>query len=77
MAPWLLLGPGLKYAHNLLKRKVDGIRLFALPGQPWAAKASVVLVPGRQPSLEIRWTGTNAQLARVLWERPAIPGVWS
>ncbi len=77
MAPWLLLGPGLKYAHNLLKRKVDGIRLFTLPGQPWAAKASVVLVPGRQPSLEIRWTGTNAQLARVLWERPAIPGVWS
>jgi hypothetical protein len=77
MAPWLLLGPGLEYAQNLLKRKVDGIRLFTLPGQPWAAKASVVLVPGRQPSLEIRWTGTNAQLPRVLWERPAIPGVWT
>jgi hypothetical protein len=77
IAPWLLLGPGLTYAHNLLKRKVDGIRLFTLPGQPWAAKASVVLVPGRQPSLEVRWTGSNAQLARVLWERPAIPGVWT
>jgi hypothetical protein len=57
--------------------EVTGIRLFTLPGQPWAAKASVVLVPGRQPSLEIRWTGTDAQLARVLWERPAIPGVWT
>ena len=76
IAPWLLLGPGVEYARILLKRRADGLRLFTLPNQRAIRKASVVLVPGSAPSLEIRWTGTNARLPLVLWQRPAIRGVW-
>jgi hypothetical protein len=77
VAPLLLLGPGFGYANALLTRNSDGLRLFTLPGQRAARKASIVLVPGRKPSLEIRWTGTNARLPVVLWQRPTIPGVWT
>lgn len=76
LAPWLLLGPGLDFARDLLKRKSEGLRLLTLPNQTAIRKASIVLVPGTPPSLEIRWTGTNARLPVILWERPPIPGVW-
>ena len=75
-APWLLLGPGLDFARDLLKRKSEGLRLFTLPNQTAIRKASIVVVPGAPPSLEVRWTGTNARLPVILWERPPIPGAW-
>ncbi len=74
--PWLVLGPGVDYVRSLLKRKSEGLRLFTLPNQTAIRKASIVLVPGAKPALEIRWTGTNACLPSVLWQRPPIPGVW-
>ena len=77
IAPWLLLGPGVEYARTLLKRRADGLRLFTLPNQRAIRKASIVLVPGSPPSLEIRWTGTNARLPLVLWQRPVIHRVWA
>lgn len=76
IAPWLLLGPGVEYARTLLKRKADGLRLFTLPNQRAIRKASIVLVPGSPPSLEIRWTGSNGRLPLVLWQRPVIHSVW-
>jgi len=53
----------------------NGLRLFTLPGQRQARKASVMFVPGDTPRLELAWMGSNRRLSYLLWQRPAIPGV--
>ena len=73
--PALLLSAGFRYASRILRRPHDGLRLFTLPGQRQARKASIMFVPGDTPRLELAWMGSNRRLSYLLWQRPAIPGV--
>jgi hypothetical protein len=76
MFPSLLMGAGLRYAHQVLRRRSDGLRLFTFSGQRHARKASVVFVPSNPPALRLDWTGSNRRLSTLLWQRPPIPGAW-
>jgi hypothetical protein len=75
VAPWLLLGRGLAYARGSRGTTASPLRLFSFPHQG-GRKASVMLIPRRRPSLGLEWTQSHAMLARNLWQRPAVPGIW-
>ena len=75
MAPWLLVGPGLAYARGNRGNAAVAVRLFSFRYQG-SRRPSIVLVPRRQPRLELQWVKSHALLPRNLWQRPTVPGGW-